>query len=320
MHPHLDWTMEPSYLPTVREHASIAQNRANQVSVSQNHVFIPQALIHNHAHPSHQIQDPIPTTQLHLYPRQPKPLPRNGSSFLSPMPRTSYKQVETIEAVTPYFATTKHVDAALSYRWSSSLAHHPDNRLSTISNDTPPQIIEVRTYITLMRKRFGCYITEALVTRLIDPEILVKPLLSFDNKQLEVYKKHVRSWLAETTGTTIFERIRVALEPGTYLNGERYTVPYFWFVLLVRELLINHRYAMGSGTFIGLGACCMDPCNRSFQFFPLESAIRQLLRDIDVKPLFYRRNRALQKLVVGHCQSNHLCIATSGKSSISDTF
>ena len=77
---------------------------------------------------------------------------------------------------------------------------------------------------------------------------------------------------------------------------------------------------MGSGTFIALGARFMDPCNISFQFFPLESAIRQLLRDIELKPLFYQRNRAFQKYTVGHCQSNHLCIATLSKSSISDTF
>ena len=312
--------MGPSYLPTAREHASMTQNHVNRMFVSQNHVSIPNAPVHNHAYPSHPIWDPIPTAQLHLYPRQPNSLPRNGSSFLSPMSRTSHKQVETIEAATPYSTTTKHVAAALPLRWSSSSAHYPDERPSIISNDTPPQIIEVRTYITLMRKRFGCYITEALVTRLISPEFLAEPLLSFDNKQLEIYKKRVRSWLAETTGTTIFERIRVALEPGTYLNGERYTVPYFWFVLLVRELLINHRHAMGSGTFIALGARFMDPCNISFQFFPLESAIRQLLRDIELKPLFYQRNRAFQKYTVGHCQSNHLCIATLSKSSISDTF
>ena len=298
----------------------MTQNHVNWVSVSQNHVSIPNAPVHNHAYPSHPVWDPIPTAPLHLYPRQPNSLPQNGSSFLPSMSRTSYKQVETIEAATPYSTTTKHVAAALPLRWSSSSVHHPDDKPSTISNDTPPKIKEVGNYITLMRKRFGCYITEALVTRLISPELLAEPLLSFDNKQLEMYKKRVRSWLAETTGTTIFERIRVALEPGTYLNGERYTVPYFWFVLLVRELLINHRHAMGSGTFIALGARLMDPCNTSFQFFPLESAIRQLLRDIDLKPLFYQRNRAFQRYVVGHCRSNHLCIATSSKSSIDDTF
>jgi len=226
------------------------------------------------------------------------------------MPRTSYEQVESIEAATPYSTTTRHVAAALPYGTSSSSVHHPDNRL--FSNDTPPQILEVRAYITFMRKRFGCCISEALVTKLIDPELLGEPLLSFDNRRLEIYKKLMRSWLAETTGTTIFERIQVALEPGTYLDCERYTVPYFWFVLLIRELLINHRYAVGSGTFVRLGACCMDPCNGSFHFFPLESAIRQLLRDIDLKPLFYKRNRAFQKHVIGRCQSNHLCIATSG--------
>ena len=265
--------MGPSYLPTAREYASMTQNHISRISISQNHVFIPNAPVHNHVYSLYLIGDPISTAQLHLYPHQPNSLPQNGLSFLSLISCMFYKQVKTIEAATPYFITTKHVAAALPLRWSSSLAYYPDKRPSIISNNTPPQIIEVRTYITLMRKQFGCYITKALVMRLISPEFLVEPLLSFDNKQLEMYKKHMQSWLAEITGTTIFERIWVTLEPGTYLNGEQYTISYFWFVFLVKELLINHRHVMCSGTFIILGARFMDPCNISFQFFPLELAI-----------------------------------------------
>jgi len=177
------------------------------MSVSQNHVSIPNAPVHNYAYPSHPIGDSILTTQLHLYPCQPNSLSQNGLSFLSLMSCMSYKQVETIKAATPYSTTAKHVAATLPLGWSSSSAHYPDQRPSIISNNTPPQIIEVRTYITLMRKQFGYYITEALVTRLISPEFLAEPLLSFNNKQLEMYKKCVQSWLAETTETMIFERI-----------------------------------------------------------------------------------------------------------------
>ena len=341
-HLQINQTMGPSHLPALREPDSLTHDFVNRFPFDLRHAITPQAPVHTQVR-SDLVLNPAFTALSHLIPHQPIHLPKTRSS---PASRTSYKQAETTEAeyikyttpytvIAPHTATTLHTATApyiipdlfpsmssssSNSTNSSDLFVNPHNRLFTISNDIPPRIAEVRMYIAFMRVRFGCCITDNLIKRLINPELLAKPLLSFDDSQLETYKRHVRSWTALTTGTTIFKRLRVALEPGTYFNNERYTVPYFWFVLLVRELLIDNSYAVGSGALTRLGARCMDPCNRSFLFFSLEAAIRQLLKEIDSKSHFNSRDPTSQRKIVGKCHGDHLHIATSSMCFISGLF
>jgi len=59
----------------------------------------------------------------------------------------------------------------------------------------------------------------------------------------------MRLWLTTVTGPTIFNLLHRAFDPTSdgYSGGKLCTIPHFWFLLLVRELLISNCFEKESG-------------------------------------------------------------------------
>jgi hypothetical protein len=186
------------------------------------------------------------------------------------------------------------------------------DKLSALSlHSTQPQDDLVETYVTQLRTRFGCCITYDLIKRSVNLELLTAPLLCFDPREGASYRKCMRLWLTTATGPTIFYLLHLAFDSASdgYSNGKQCTIPHFWFVLLVRELLISSCFEKESGTLVRLSGCDMDPCHPSFRFFSLEAAIRELLTKLNRGHRIPREEPLRQKQVRGTCARNsHLAI------------
>ncbi|KXN90400.1 hypothetical protein AN958_04269 [Leucoagaricus sp. SymC.cos] len=177
---------------------------------------------------------------------------------------------------------------------------------SSLSSDINP---ELRNFFANLARRFGCCLNYHTFRNVMDQQLAQNPFPSYDYRKDDDYKRQIRSCAIATTGMTIFEGIVEAVTTANLSKNHHCSLSYFWFLLLVREVLVYNAYAKDSGTLITLHARDVNPCHSSFRFLSLERAICQLLQELNHRmPRITCYGLSFEQRVPGKCEKGHLQI------------